>query len=88
MARKSFTDDLAARNEPTPAAAAIADFAPRKSRKASTAKETKTRRVDLLIKPTVYAAIKEIADEEGRSFNGYVNYVLERIAKENGAYVR
>ena len=77
MARKSFTSDLEARNEATPAAAAIADYEPQQ-RGRRKKKETKTRRVNLIVKPSVYAAISELAEEEGRSLNDYINRLMER----------
>lgn len=91
MTRKSFTSDLEARNDSTPAAAAIADFVPKAKdkpakpkKKEKAAKETKTKRVELLMRPSVYEALKERAEADGRSFNGYVNHALETILKEAG----
>ena len=39
--------------------------------------ETKSRRLQLLIKPSVYGAVKQIADESGLSVNEIINQILE-----------
>lgn len=39
--------------------------------------ETKSRRVQLLIKPSVYSAVKQIADASGLSVNEIINQILE-----------
>ena len=41
-------------------------------------KENKSRRVQLLLKPSVYEAVKERARRSGTSVNDWVNGVLER----------
>ncbi len=45
-------------------------------------RELKTKRVQLLLKPSVHARIKKMAEEHGVSFNDYVNRVLERETLE------
>ena len=42
-------------------------------------RETKSKRVQLLVKPSVYQSISDIADVEGISVNELINIVLERI---------
>ena len=44
-------------------------------------RETKSKRVQLLVKPSVYQAVSDIADEEGISVNELINIVLERIVE-------
>lgn len=39
--------------------------------------EACSKRVQLLMRPSVYNTIKEDADAEGASFNGYVNLIFE-----------
>lgn len=51
----------------------LANVAPAKA----SGEENKTKRVELLMKPSVYNAIKEKAAADGRSFNDYVNRLLE-----------
>lgn len=41
--------------------------------------EAKSRRVQLLIKPSVYQKAKEKADAQGISFNELINSLLEEI---------
>ena len=43
-------------------------------------RELKTKRVQLLLKPSVHARIKKMAAEQDLSFNDYVNRILEREA--------
>ena len=40
-------------------------------------RESKSKRVSLLVRPSVYDAAKEIAKEKGQSFNDYINDLLE-----------
>lgn len=44
-------------------------------------RETKSKRVQLLVKPSVFQSISDIADEEGVSVNELINLVLERIVE-------
>lgn len=44
-------------------------------------RETKSKRVQLLVKPSVFQSISDIADEEGVSINELINLVLERIVE-------
>jgi len=46
------------------------------------APEPKSRRVQLLLQPSVHAAIKAKADAQYMSFNDYVHQLLEKDAKE------
>lgn len=39
--------------------------------------ETRSKRVNLLVKPSVYAAAKEKAEKSGRSVNDVINILLE-----------
>lgn len=40
-------------------------------------RESKSRRVQLLIRPSIYEGIKEIAKKKGKSINDYVNDLFE-----------
>lgn len=44
--------------------------------------ETKSRRVQLLIQPSVYEAIKEKAQAQGQSVNNLINDILSDYVKE------
>ncbi len=44
--------------------------------------ETKSRRVQILLKPSTYNAIKERADSTYTSVNEWINAALERALKE------
>jgi hypothetical protein len=46
--------------------------------------ETKSKRVQLLLQPSVHEAIKELAKQEGTSFNDYVNTLLKDHAESRG----
>lgn len=46
--------------------------------------ETKTRRVQLLLQPSVYTTTKELARLAGTSFNDYVNSLLRENAEREG----
>ena len=43
--------------------------------------ETKSKQIHLLIKPSIYRAINELAERKETSFNNLVNIVLEMYAK-------
>jgi len=43
--------------------------------------EAKTKRLQLLLKPSTYKAIKEKARQDGDSLNNYINRILEAYAK-------
>ena len=43
--------------------------------------ETKSKQIHLLIKPSIYRAINELAEKKETSFNNLVNIVLEMYAK-------
>ena len=43
--------------------------------------EKKTRRLQLLLKPSVYDRVKELADREGVSVNEYISSVLETATR-------
>lgn len=43
--------------------------------------ETKSKRVQLLIRPSLYNKLKEGAERERRSLNDYVNIILEDCTK-------
>lgn len=45
-------------------------------------RETKSRRVPLLLKPSLYNSIKEEADKAGASVNDYIRAVLEYHLQE------
>ena len=44
--------------------------------------ETKSKQIHLLIKPSIYRAINELAEKKETSFNNLVNIVLEMYAKK------
>lgn len=46
------------------------------------AKESKTRRLQLLIRPSVYTALKQLSEERGISFNELVNRVFEEYLEK------
>ena len=48
----------------------------------SPALETKSKQIHLLIKPSTYRAINELAERKETSFNNLVNIVLEMYAKK------
>lgn len=43
--------------------------------------ETKSRRLQLLVQPSIYEALKEGAKAEGRSVNDYVHTILEKAVR-------
>ena len=45
--------------------------------------ETKSRRVQLLMQPSLYNALKAKAAAHGMSFNNYIHKALERAAEED-----
>ena len=47
-------------------------------------KEPKSRRVQLLIRPSIYKAIKKLADESNQSVNDYTNDLYEREVYQKG----
>lgn len=59
---------------PAPLQAKEMDLLPGKETKM----ESKTKRVMLLVKPSVYESVREAAQGRGLSFNGYVNQLLEK----------
>lgn len=91
MAKKSFKDAPAAaamfisqQAEPVaPAAPAAASTAtPPQGYKVNHAfVETKSKRVQLLMQPTLHARIKEAAAAHGMSFNDFVHKILENAVE-------
>ena len=53
------------------------------SKQAAPRREAKSRRLKLLIKPSVYAEIKNNADMEGISVNEWINNALEGILRRS-----
>lgn len=47
-------------------------------------RETKSRRLQMLIKPSTYDRIKEKADAAGTSVNNYINALLEYYLENEG----
>lgn len=43
--------------------------------------ETKSKRVQLLMQPSLYSKIKDLADQAGISLNEYIHQTLENITK-------
>ena len=63
--------------QPEPVKAEIYDTTPPPPRK-----ETKSKRVNLLVRPSVYDKLKVIAAASGVSVNDYINTVMERIVSQ------
>lgn len=57
---------------------ALATVAARKK----SGKENKTKRTELLLKPSTYEALKAEAEADGRSLNSLVNKILEAHIEE------
>jgi len=92
MAKKSFKDAPAAAamfiSEPAaapaePAAPAITGSTtpPQGYRVNHAFVETKSKRVQLLMQPTLHARIKDAAAAQGLSFNDYVHRILENAVE-------
>ena len=45
-------------------------------------KENKSKRVQLLIKPSTYEELKEVAEKSGVSVNNFINQAIEHAIKE------
>jgi len=45
--------------------------------------ETKTKRLNLLIKPSVYEQFKKVATMEQDSVNNLINNIMENVVEEN-----
>jgi len=45
--------------------------------------EVKSKRVQLLVQPTLYQRLKEIATAEGRSVNDYINGLIEKAVRRH-----
>ena len=90
MAKKSFKDAPAAAamfiSDPAPATqiqAAAGTATPPQGYKANPAYiETKSKRVQLLMQPTLHAKVKAAAEAQGLSFNDLVHRILEDAVKE------
>ena len=54
-----------------------------RAQRATGTAETKSRRVQLLIKPSIYDGIKEHASRNGQSVNDIINFILQEFL-ENG----
>jgi predicted HicB family RNase H-like nuclease len=72
--KKSFTDD-------NPALAFISH--PAASEQEEGGKETKSKRINLLLTPTLHSNLQKIARVEGISFNELVNVVLKAYEQGN-----
>ena len=46
-------------------------------------KETRSKRVQLVLQPSVYAKLKARADAAGASFNDYCHAIFEEIVRED-----
>jgi len=47
-------------------------------------REARTRRMQILLRPSLYAALARIAEESGQSVNETIHGALERFAKGHG----
>lgn len=80
MSKKSFTNN--------PAEAFITPQQPIISSKEETVKviyqspEARSKRINLLIQPTLHKELKKIADEKGTSVNNLIHEQLEMFIKE------
>lgn len=45
--------------------------------------ETKSKRLNLLVKPSVYEDFRKIATMEQESVNGLINIIMEQVVNEN-----
>lgn len=46
--------------------------------------ETRSKRLQLLLQPSLYARVKARADQEGKSVNDLIHTILEEAAPEGG----
>lgn len=79
---KSFKAEMA--QQPTNPAATYISAPPA----AADEREYKTKRLNLMIKPTVHAKIEKIAAMQRRSVNELINTVLEAYAEDKAELVR
>lgn len=90
MTKKSFKQALENDNSPAEAFLTLsAPAEPRSGRGSWSHRETyclreesKSKRVNLLMRPSVYEAAKAAADREGLSFNALVNHLVEDYLEE------
>ena len=47
-------------------------------------KESKSRRVQLLVRPSIYEGIKKLAEDSKQSVNDYLNDLFEKEVYQNG----
>lgn len=71
-------EEATARDQPPEARSTIDDAAPITCSRIKP--ETKSRRIQLLVRPSTYSSIKAEADELGMSLNELINAILERHA--------
>lgn len=70
------TEERDIRTEQAPSASTLKGFTPRTEKA-----ETKSRRLQLLLKPSVYEGIKQIAEDSALSVNDLINQILEEVLK-------
>lgn len=77
---KEFKTDLAHFTNPAGPAAALLQQQPKKEDRPKVSadyyRETKSKKLQLLIFPSLYQGIKDLADAEGESVNNYINELL------------
>ena len=69
-------DIIPAQQAPATSAASLKGFTPKTEKV-----ETKSRRLQLLIKPSVYDRVKQIAEQSDLSVNDLINQILEEVVK-------
>lgn len=46
--------------------------------------ETKSKKLQMLMQPSLYEAVKELADQHGDSVNNYIHVLLKKHVEEQG----
>ncbi len=84
MARKTFAEDLNPALQFISTTEAVTEKEGERTRFVfnTPERETFSRRLPLLMKPSVYEGIKAKADRAGASMNAYINALLEYHLKE------
>lgn len=85
MSKKSFSSNTPAEmfiSQQAPAAKKGGHTAPEGYRYNYELIETKSRRVQLLMQPSLHEKLKRRAEEQGMSFNNYVHQILENAVEE------
>lgn len=81
MAKKSFSGNMPAEMFISQETQSAAGSAPAGYKVNHELVETKSRRVQLLMQPTLHSRLKEQAEQQGLSFNDYVHKILEKAVE-------